>query len=102
LLAVVEGCLDFMYGEAIGLSYILDPNYLSEGMKATHRQAAVATLRTYGSSDNIDERLRQGDVIFDEWATWFEETRILKTGPGSHLHLLTAKILEHRFPVPSP
>jgi hypothetical protein len=97
ILGLIRHRLNFMYGEAIGLSYLLDPNYLAAGMNEAHKQAAVTALRRSGSSgivateNNVQERQKLDDGIFNEWATWFEQTLIDKESRDSTIHLLTAK-----------
>jgi Protein of unknown function (DUF 659)/hAT family C-terminal dimerisation region len=97
VLGLIKARLDFMYGEAIGLSYLLDPNYLADGMQEAHKVKALDFLTEYGPSgvaatqENADERQKLKDNIYKEWADWTEDTVIQKGRTGSRLHLLTAK-----------
>ena len=97
LLRLVESRLDFMYGEALGLSYILDHNYLAEGMCALHRQDAEDMLYKSGSlhmvatENNVEDRRRLNEGIFNEWVNWFEDTLTIKGNPSQHINLITAK-----------
>ena len=96
LCSLLRSRLAFMFGEAIGLSYLLDPVYLGEKMEEEHRHAAEHALYKFGSvgivqmEENREECKRLNTAIYRQWAAWTIEAGDEKEDLTSHHNLLTS------------
>jgi hypothetical protein len=76
ILDLLQDRLDFMYGDAIGLSFILDPVIFGDGMCPAHKlragdvlfeSAAVGCVLT---EENADEMSTQKEQLYIHYTNW--------------------------------
>jgi hypothetical protein len=68
--------LEFMYGDAIGLSFILDPVIIGDGMCPAHKLRAEdallesATVGCILTEEKADEMSKQKEQLFIQYTNW--------------------------------
>lgn len=69
---LIDERLEFMYGDAIGIAYLLDPVMLGDGMMEHHKTAAENALFCSGEVDSNDEGSEQQkkEQLFSEYTDW--------------------------------
>jgi regulator of replication initiation timing len=72
LLQLVEKRMVFMYGDAHGIAYLLDPRYLGSGMSMEKRLAVEELILSHPSSSESDNKptVEQQQSVFEDYTNF--------------------------------
>ncbi|KAH9272849.1 hypothetical protein BASA83_004737 [Batrachochytrium salamandrivorans] len=70
LLQLLQSRLDFLYGDAIGIAYLLDPRFVGEKMTAFERTRVEDLIFDYGSETEQAQQMGKKEEMYLQYTNF--------------------------------